>query len=182
MFKVVETLEALPGHCYFCGSGTKGSYLDWGVSIEFYGALYTCNECTFSAAKLFGFLSPIEVNTLVDQNRELNERVITLEIQRSALAESVQSLAVANFGHNELMVVHEQRNGSTDSFSNDNSSDLLDDVPSVLDASEESESSTSEGTTELDGGTKRTSESNDDEGVDFVHSGATEPGEFSFDL
>lgn len=177
MFKKVETLNALPGHCYFCGSGTKASYIDTSVSIEFYGAFYICHECLFAMAKLFGFLSAEEVNNLVEENKKLHEENVSLEIQRSALAEACQNLSVANFGHNELMVVHDDSNRS-DSLSDDSTSgdiDVLEDFESLDDESQQATGS-------VDSGEEFSIESSDDEGVEQFHSSSTQPGDFEFTL
>lgn len=178
-FKRVNTLEAQPGVCYFCGSGTKADYLDTGTSIDYYGAFVICHECLFAFAKVFGFLSPDEVNHLVEENKRLVDENIDLEIQRSALAEACQNLAIANFGHNELMVVHDNPSYSSE-FSIPSS--VSSDTDDVLEDSELPDEQSSGSTRELDEGEKHSSESSDDKGMEFLHSSSSGSGEFSFNI
>jgi hypothetical protein len=167
VFRVVDVPEALPGQCYFCGSASKEKYLDFGTSQEFYGALYGCNECMFAAAKLLGFLSPIEVETLVREHRERSEALSILQIQHQALEEAMQNLVVAGFGNKDKMVTY--------GIDDRGSMYTLDDsgVPAVLDASEQSDEDESRESASVDSGTPGNDESSDDEGMEFVSSSST---------
>lgn len=176
--KRVNTLEAQPGVCYFCGSGTKADYLDTGTSIDYYGAFVICHECLFAFAKTFGFLSPDEVNHLVEENKRLVDENIDLEIQRSALAEACQNLAVANFGHNELMVVHDNPNYSEPSIP----SFVASDTDGILEDSKVSDDQSQGTTGDLDEGEEFSSESSDDKGLGILSSSPSGSGEFDFNL
>ena len=161
MFELVQNPIALPGACYFCGSGDKSPYIDWGVSIEFYGALYTCHQCTESVAMLLGMLSERAAEALKEQNDRLITANHRLEVKNEALREAIENLVVAN----EPVV-----------SSNDQSSNSVVDSVSTLLADDQADSEGSSSSTELlDSGERTSDESSDDEGVDELHSDEPEP-------
>lgn len=60
-FKLLTTNElTTPGCCISCGTN-QGEFIDFGMSVEFWGAAYFCVDVCFrEAAILFGFVSPVE--------------------------------------------------------------------------------------------------------------------------
>ena len=156
MFQLVDVPLALPGSCYLCGSGDKPPYIDWGVSIEFHGALYTCSECTGAVASLLGFVPRHTHNEVIKTLANLNAENAGLVRQNLALREAVENLVVAN----ESVV-----------SSDDLSSTSVADAEPILLASDKTDAEESRSSTEfLDSGTRASDESSDDERVDELHS------------
>jgi hypothetical protein len=176
MFSRTEMPTALPGQCYCCGSGTKSYYLDLGVSIEFYGAVFFCNECFSAMAACMGFVHGDKTQDIVRLNNALHERVLELEIKNNALAEAIQNLSVANFGHENLMVVLDGNRSS------DIKSLFGPQLLGVLETSDDDISETREGTSLLDDGEGETSESSEHEPLAGLRPDESGNEDFSFTL
>lgn len=164
--EVVNVLMALPGSCLLCGGASKQRYMDFRISLEFYGALYICDECFFAGAQLFGFMTPDQVSELKREVEEAREKLLDLEIKNSSLNQAVQSMATANFGNNKVMVVLESVSDSVHSFDSSTS----DSSASVLEDSDISTEDSRDRTEQLDFGAGTSDESSDDEGVDKLRS------------
>ena len=158
MFSLVDTPMALPGSCYLCGSGDKSPYIDWGVSVEFYGALYTCSECTASVASLLGMVSREQHATLIQQLDQLSAENSDLQKKNFALKQVIESLNIV--GVDEPVPVTDDQLSLP---SLDPELDLL--------ASDQTTDEESRSTDEfLDFGTGTSDESSDDERVDELRS------------
>lgn len=71
---------ALPGICAICGfpggpNSDGRQFVDWGLSLEFYGAVIFCTNCFKSGAEKLGFLSYEDTQLLRRQVNELIEKV-----------------------------------------------------------------------------------------------------------
>lgn len=80
----ITTAPALPGKCVVCYTDAQGTrkFLDFGMSLDFYGAVLICEACVTNAAELFGF-TPV----LIDTDKELETEVLV-----GKLAETVQKV------------------------------------------------------------------------------------------
>jgi hypothetical protein len=163
MFQRVEFPIALPGQCYFCGSATKNPYIDWGVSIEFYGALYTCEECTGSVASLLGWVPHKLHSEIVKKYTEISQENFELLIQNRALKQAIESLTTAGMIKNEPVF-------NTDVEPPGSVADLDSDI---LEDSQNSDEATRDADELLDTGKRTSDESSDDKGVDELHSDGT---------
>lgn len=176
--QVITSPVASPGTCYKCGSPSKGKYLDFETSIEFYGAFILCHECLGAAAVLLGMVTEDVAAVLKKDIQELIEKNLTLEVEILALRNTVQSLAVANFGHDRLMVVHESL---PDSNLPSHPSDP-DFVPSVLEDSDNDSEDSRTRAEQLDSGTGTDDESSDDQRMVKLHSDEPRTSDFSFNI
>lgn len=75
-----------PGQCATCGSSTAKWFLDFGLDLLDYGAVYFCNYCLGDMATELDYSGPIEtevmmttITNLHDVNNELVKRVEELE-------------------------------------------------------------------------------------------------------
>jgi hypothetical protein len=162
MFQLVDELLAMPGQCYLCGSPDKAPYIDWGVSIEFYGALYTCHECTGAVASLLGWVSAEKHHDIVMMNDKLAAENIDLLFQTRALRQAIEGLRAAGF------VVEENEPISGDDIQSDSviadlDTDFLVDTSSVDEATRDSDEL-------LDSGEGTSDESSNDKGMDKLRS------------
>lgn len=158
MFSLVDVPTALPGSCYLCGSGTKQPFIDWGVSIDFHGALYTCRECTESVANLLGMASKEHYTSVLGHNARLNAENLELTIKNRALQQVVTSMQLAGF--------NEPIPNSDDQLS----LPIADPEPDLLADDQEPDSSARATTEFLDFGTGTSDESRNDEGMDELRS------------
>lgn len=159
MFQVVETPIALPGSCYFCGSGDKSPYIDWGVSIDFHGALYTCFECTGAVASLLGWV-PREVHArVIETSDELIARNLDLEIENRELHQAIEHLSKAGFVIESIPDSNVEPSGTV--------GDIESDILAVTELTPESTQRTGK---LVDAGKRAPDESSNDKGVDELHS------------
>lgn len=116
----VASPEMSPGQCGVCGTSTdEQGFAYFGLDFEFYGNLYFCSSCSGETARLFGYQSPTELDsmreTLDAQNAELN----TLRQAVLGLESAVDTLAgeLSRRGSNPAaLAIVEQRpnNGPSD--------------------------------------------------------------------
>lgn len=74
---IIDLPVALPHKCASCGCSTNHDgrkYLDFGISIDFYGVLYICSQCIVPLMNSHGWLSP-------DQSQELKEANAKLQLE-----------------------------------------------------------------------------------------------------
>jgi hypothetical protein len=158
VFSLVDSCVALPGACYLCGSGEKAPFIDWGVSIEFYGALYTCKECTASVASLLGMKTQEQHSTLIQHLDQLNAENVDLQIKNYALKQVIDAMKIVGI---------DEPVPNTDDLPSDTFADpvleLLADDPPVVETTREADEL-------LDFGEGTSDESSDDEGMDKLRS------------
>lgn len=149
--EVTFSPAALPGSCFFCGSGNREYYIDTHQNVEFHGAMYLCNICVEGIARLVNYLSPDEYKELLATKQHLETDVFELSKKLSTLEGVLRDLANAGYTvHNDGSIV---RAGGT----------ILEDVL-------EPESSVPVGKRELGEGEGASSESYDDEDLGELHS------------
>lgn len=163
MFQLVDTPIAAPGSCYLCGSATKFPFIDWGVSIEFYGALYTCSECTSAVASLLGMASREQHAKLIQENDQLAAENLDLSLQNKAM---IQALPLLELVGMDAKKVHESL-----SIANDQPSGTVGDLDGDILADDQTTDEATRNSDELVDSGKRTSdESSNDKRVDKLHS------------
>lgn len=136
---------ALPGSCYFCGSGSREFYIDTKLSVEFHGAMYICNICADHIARLIRYIPHDDYKDLVAENEEMGEAAYQLRVQVDHLEAAIRGLTGAGYGLNNNVV---------DALNAD-----------FLETVDEPVESVSEGTGELGERTGTPSESSDDKDV-----------------
>lgn len=147
--------SALPGSCYFCGSGNREFYIDTNLSVEFHGAMYICNLCGNELALLMRYISHDEYKELKRQNESAHELVYQLRVKLDAAEEALRGLVNAGYRYDNGDVI---RSGGA----------LLETVPGT-------EGAVSTGADELGEGEGTSSESSDDEDVGELRSDDTKP-------
>lgn len=95
--QILDFPVANPGKCYYCGGVDKEQYLDTGIQIEFYGALYICNECFRAIANKMNYISPLQHVDLQDKVESLTQDREALEFKLMALEQALNSLKAAGF-------------------------------------------------------------------------------------
>jgi len=176
MFQKIDTLVASPGCCFLCGSGMKPPYVDFGTSIDYYGAVVLCHECMEAAGALIGMLTADKYLDSFRDMANLQDQVESLQYENSALRHAIEELNFANFHSSEMMVVLDSH---SDNYSVSNN---LSDVVSVLEDSESSDAVSRDSTELLDSGEGENDESSDDKGMDKLRSDESESTDFRFKL
>jgi hypothetical protein len=101
--QVLNNPVALPGRCIVCGSpgGDGRKFIDFGLSMEFYGSVYFCTFCFTEGMNIQGWLSPEQSQLLFDKLKTYEDRLSVLEAQnvklRNALSQ-LDFLGVAGLG------------------------------------------------------------------------------------
>jgi hypothetical protein len=176
MFAKIDTLVASPGCCFLCGSGMKPPYIDFGTSIDYYGAVILCHECMEAAGAMLGMLTFDKHSAALQELDSLKDQVESLQYENSALRNAIEEINLANFHSNEMMVVLD--------FNRDNYtiSGAVSTVASILEDSEDSDKVLRDSTELLDSGEGENDESSNDEGVDELRSDESESTDFKFRL
>lgn len=87
-FKTVLWPEPLPRRCIACGRGSDGKihFIDFGMSIDMWGAVLFCTDCYVEGAEAFGLIRPSTaallkdtVKALVQEREELRNKVAEQE-------------------------------------------------------------------------------------------------------
>lgn len=173
-WKIVSTLTALPGECFFCGSSDRKFYLETGIDVEFVGALYIClDECVREFANVAGFLSAQQSKSLRETNVTLSLRVEEQTRKIVALERVVDELRNAN------SIIVSSDDITVDSDGSDSANEA--DVSGQPDGTQEE---LRKGPSELSTGEGETPESSNDEGVGELRSSerSTEPIEFEWGI
>ena len=143
--------SALPGSCFFCGSGNREFYIDTQQTVEFHGAMYLCNICVAGIARLVNYLAPDDYKELLATKEHLEEEVYVISKKLSTLEGVLRDLANAGYTvHDDGSIV---RSGGV-----------------VLETLLEPEQAVPTGKRKLGKGAGEASESSDDEGVVELHS------------
>jgi hypothetical protein len=89
-FQIIEGNPQQPPHkCSVCGS-QNGTFVDFGLDLEFYGTVYLCLEnCILQLANELGYRSPAQHRVVLEANKYLqdqnNEVIDQNEALRNAL-------------------------------------------------------------------------------------------------
>lgn len=99
--QVVQTPVALPGCCFICRGSIRESYIDTGISIDYEGVFYICNECVNEMAHLHGYLSVDEYKDLRIQKEDSERQVFVLIKRLGELEEIDRALVAAGYKRND---------------------------------------------------------------------------------
>lgn len=84
---------ALPGCCAICRAGNnRRFYVDTGMSLEFHGVVYICDECIGEASHTSGYISPELADKLKAENEYLNKYNDELSAKLEVLERSLHDL------------------------------------------------------------------------------------------
>lgn len=136
---------ALPGKCVSCGR-VEGIFIDWGMDIEYYGAVYLCADEFQQVANELGYHSPTQWKALIaeknEQYAELNEALDRNEVLENAVR-SLTSLGITASSASDTPIPDDKDNesvtkqqsvtsnsvqGSTEQVTEPRSTDLRGDV------------------------------------------------------
>lgn len=95
--EVTFSPSALPGSCFFCGSGNREYYIDTLQTVEFHGAMYICNICVEEIARLVKYLPPEAYKELMQSKEHLEEEVFVISRKLSTLEGVLRDLANAGY-------------------------------------------------------------------------------------
>lgn len=89
----VTKSPALPSRCVVCYTQAKGNqdFIDFGESIDYYGAITICDLCIVNASKLVGFVPVAEVEKAQAELVPLSAEVINLRLKVQSLESLVAS-------------------------------------------------------------------------------------------
>jgi hypothetical protein len=147
--------SALPGSCYFCGSGNREFYIDTKLSVEFHGAMYICNICAEELARLVRFIPHDEYKEILAEKEQLEEHTYQLRVQLDGFQGAIDAFVRAGYNINTNLTV--SRSGGA-----------------VLEADDLSDETVSTRESELGTGEGTPSESSDDEDVGKLRSDDSE--------
>jgi len=100
-FKITTSPAALPGSCFICNSSDRKYFIDVGLSMEFHGAVYICNECLSEMAEECDFLSPESAEKLKKQIDMLEKDVYALTKKEAGLERAVDGLVSAGYSRSD---------------------------------------------------------------------------------
>ena len=82
-----------PGKCSVCGT-TSGSFIDFGLELDFYGVVYICiDNCFRELAKLLEYYHPDEVVSIKEQYNEIVQQNAKLIAYNKELNDVVDSFS-----------------------------------------------------------------------------------------
>lgn len=115
-----------PGKCACCGS-IERPVVDFGMTIEFYGAVLLCVTCLAEAGQIVGLVPVAELRAAqeslaqsIDENLKQAGKVAITNEQHDSLALAVRGLSDLVFSFDD------RRNSVDDVSSGDNEPDVLD--------------------------------------------------------
>lgn len=91
--QVVYTLTLPPGCCFICRGAIRDSYIDTGVSQDFDGAAYICDQCVGEMARMLAYMSFDEYKDLRASKEDLERQTFAL-IKRVGELENIHDAVV----------------------------------------------------------------------------------------
>lgn len=80
--QILERPVALPGKCIICSSASNNEgrkFIDFGYSIDWWGAVYFCTVCFKEVAEDLGWIEDTRYKQILEENRELSDSIIKLD-------------------------------------------------------------------------------------------------------
>lgn len=108
-----------PGKCIFCGSGTRHDgrrYVDFGLQIERYGAVYFCTFCLAEIVALYGWLGPDKTKELKQRNEEFVLTIVSLEEENERFRRALSELDFLGSNSADGSTAMETSSGSNSPF------------------------------------------------------------------
>lgn len=91
----VQYCAALPGCCWMCRSSNREWYVDTQQSIDFYGAVYLCNECIIEMSRLAGMFTVEDVEEFQNRIAFFEDENYHLRVRVSGLEQAIDGLRLA---------------------------------------------------------------------------------------
>lgn len=91
----VDHLVALPGCCWKCRSSNREWYLDLELSIDYYGAVYICDQCVIEMCHIAEMLTKGEVDSIILHAKQMEQDNFDLMVKVSGLEQAIDGLRVA---------------------------------------------------------------------------------------
>jgi hypothetical protein len=84
LIQLLSAPSVLPNKCAVCGYSNSGSsadrqYVDFGLSIDWYGAVYFCTACMTNIAEVLGYITPEKAEELYGRVNSANLTITELE-------------------------------------------------------------------------------------------------------
>jgi hypothetical protein len=157
-----------PSSCSICGYGgsDRKCWLDTGIQIDYYGAVYICDQCFNFLAGLFGYINPDVSAKILHENEILCASQEILNRRIDMLTTAIKNLELA-----DVTVV------DSDSLRSGMDSVIGADPLGVPETSESPSGDSREGEVNVGSGEGETSEPSHDEGMDKLR-----PDEFGFEF
>lgn len=90
-----EWPDVPPSKCIVCGANHRRDgrkYIDFGLNIKMYGAVYFCTICVSEAAKMLGYLNPLDAQKLEEDWEAKNTEVDGLKDQNDKFRRALSEL------------------------------------------------------------------------------------------
>lgn len=93
-FKIVPAPIQVPGNCSSCGSSNNEdrNYIDFDLTLDFYGAVYICTFCFSECANAVGYISPEQARRLEAQTEYYALKVANFYTKDKALNDAINLL------------------------------------------------------------------------------------------
>lgn len=80
------TYPALPSSCVICNKSANGEFefVDWGVNVDYYGALTICQYCVINVLELFDYVSKERHDRILEEVARLRKlnTLLTEELEK----------------------------------------------------------------------------------------------------
>lgn len=94
-FNIIQgSPPALPGCCISCGT-TQGPFIDWGMQLEGYGAVYLCAAELLQISNELGYHSPGQWKTLMEEKNAQYAELSAVRDENEQLLVALDTLANA---------------------------------------------------------------------------------------
>lgn len=93
-FKIVPAPIQVPGTCSSCGSSSTEDrdYIDFDLTLDFYGVVYICTFCFSECANAVGYISPEQARALEAQREYYALQVANFYTKDKALNDAINLL------------------------------------------------------------------------------------------
>lgn len=163
MFQVVKDPSAIPACCLFCPGSAREQYIDTGAQMDYYGAVYICDQCVIAMASQLGCATPERTSQYDRRFKELTNEKFELLKRVAGLEAAVRGLADAG-----LVPIPQLPDPGV----------LLPDAQGQGGESQERSEAPQRGLDQVGGGEGTSPESSDDESLAGVHTDDQPDGGF----
>lgn len=108
-FKIIRGGVLLPpGSCMSCGSANSDEFVDFDLSLEWYGAVYLCKSCIREAGSVFDLISAADESILrgqIESQVSLIDELKQVVVDKERLNESYRRV-IADFQSSAVAVIN----------------------------------------------------------------------------
>lgn len=100
--QIVEYPMALPSCCACCGAVpnpgfvNRRYFIDWGLSLEYYGQVYFCTDCFVATAKILGYTSPKDTMEMAEKVDAAVAESISLRSENESIKSGLAAISDFN--------------------------------------------------------------------------------------